>query len=47
MKELLFVIHIYSFRPLLLFETNLDYIYFDQIGTNYSSELGSYIFEQI
>ena len=47
MKELLFVIHIYSFRALLLFETNLDYIYFDQIRTNYSFELGSYIFEQI
>ena len=45
-EGLLFVIHIYSFRPLLLFETNLDYIYFDQIGTNYSSGLGSYIFEQ-
>ena len=46
MKELLFVIQINSFKPLLLFENNLDYIYFDQIGTNYSSRLGSYIFAQ-
>ena len=28
MKELLFVIHIYSFRPLLLFEINLQLLFF-------------------